>query len=66
MVRRSIRSRRLRRNACDEFNERTPHQPRFVAGSIGPTTKQMAISTNVEDPARGPTFDIMVDSYYNR
>ena len=53
------------RRACDEFNERTPDQPRFVAGSIGPTTKQMAISTNVEDASyRGVTFDAMVDSYY--
>ena len=55
------------RRACDEFNERTPNQPRFVAGSIGPTTKQMAISTNVEDASyRGTTFDIMVDSYYEQ
>lgn len=53
------------RQAVDEFNERTPHKPRFVAGSIGPTTKQMAISTSVDDPAhRAVTFDQMVDSYY--
>ena len=53
------------RRAVDEFNERTPHKPRFVAGSIGPTTKQMAISTSVDDPAhRAVTFDQMVDSYY--
>ena len=53
------------RKACDEFTERDPSRPRFVAGSIGPTTKQMAISTNVEDASyRGTTFDIMVDSYY--
>jgi 5-methyltetrahydrofolate--homocysteine methyltransferase len=37
------------RRAVDEFNERTPDRPRFVAGSIGPTTKQASISTNVED-----------------
>ncbi|MBB73751.1 MAG: methionine synthase [Planctomycetaceae bacterium] len=53
------------RQAVDEFNERTPHKPRFVAGSIGPTTKQMAISTSVDDPAhRAVGFDQMVDSYY--
>ncbi|HEX3599997.1 MAG TPA: methionine synthase [Lacipirellulaceae bacterium] len=53
------------RRACDEFTERTPDRPRFVAGSIGPTTKQMAISTNVEDASyRGTTFDAMVESYY--
>jgi len=35
---------RCARVAVDEFNERTPGKPRFVAGSIGPTAKQMAIS----------------------
>ena len=51
--------------ARDEFNERTPDRPRFVAGSIGPTTKQTAISTKVDDASyRGVTFDEMVDSYY--
>ena len=55
------------RRACDEFNERTPNQPRFVAGSIGPTTKQTAISTNVEDASyRGVTFDEMAESYYQQ
>jgi 5-methyltetrahydrofolate--homocysteine methyltransferase len=55
------------RRACDEFNERTPHKPRFVAGSIGPTTKQTAISTKVEDAShRGVTFDEMANSYYQQ
>lgn len=51
------------RKAADEWTERTPDKPRFVAGSIGPTTKQLAISTE-DDPAhRGATFEEMVDSY---
>lgn len=55
------------RKAVDEFNERTPHKPRFVAGSIGPTAKQMAISTKVEDASfRGADFDLMEDSYYEQ
>src|SRR5882724_2300781 len=55
---------RCARAAADEFNERTPDKPRFVAGSIGPTAKQMAISTRVDDPAwRGVSFDDMADSY---
>jgi 5-methyltetrahydrofolate--homocysteine methyltransferase len=53
------------RRAADEWTERTPDRPRFVAGSIGPTTKQTAISTKVDDPAyRGTTFDEMAASYY--
>jgi 5-methyltetrahydrofolate--homocysteine methyltransferase len=55
------------RRACDEFNERTPHQPRFIAGSIGPTSRQMAISTKVDDASyRGTTFDEMSASYYQQ
>ena len=53
------------RQACNEFTERTPDRPRFVAGSIGPTTKQTAISTKVDDPSfRAVTFAEMTDSYY--
>lgn len=50
--------------ACAEFTDKTPDKPRFVAGSIGPTAKQMAISTSVEDPSwRATTFNEMVASY---
>ncbi|QDV67869.1 Methionine synthase [Rosistilla carotiformis] len=52
------------RKAADEWTERTPGKPRFVAGSIGPTTQQLAISTQVDDPAfRSTTFEAMVASY---
>ena len=55
------------RRAADEFTEKNPDKPRFVAGSIGPTGRQMAISTKVDDPAwRGTSFDEMVDSYYEQ
>jgi 5-methyltetrahydrofolate--homocysteine methyltransferase len=55
------------RKAADEFNERTPDRPRFVAGSIGPTAKQLAISTKVEDAAyRNASFDMMAESYYQQ
>ncbi len=51
------------RQAADEFTQKTPDKPRFVAGSIGPTTRQLAISTT-EDPAhRGSSFDELKDSY---
>lgn len=51
--------------AAEEWSDRTPDKPRFVAGSIGPTTMQLAISTKVDDPAyRATTFQAMADSYY--
>jgi 5-methyltetrahydrofolate--homocysteine methyltransferase len=54
---------RCARRAVDGFSRHG--KARFVAGSIGPTTKQMAISTDVNDAsARSVTFDAMVDSYY--
>ncbi|MEZ6133363.1 MAG: methionine synthase [Pirellulaceae bacterium] len=58
---------RCARQAVDEYSERTPDKPRFVAGSIGPTAKQTAISTKVEDAAyRNTTYLTMVDSYYGQ
>ncbi len=55
------------RRAVEEFNEKTPDKPRFVAGSIGPTTKQMTISTSTESAAiRTVTYDDMVESYYQQ
>jgi 5-methyltetrahydrofolate--homocysteine methyltransferase len=55
------------RRAIEQVEAELPGRPRFVAGSIGPTTKQTAISTDVEDPGyRGATFDQMSDSYYQQ
>lgn len=52
------------RVAADYWTEKTPDKPRFVAGSIGPTSRQTAISTNVEDAAhRDVCFEEMVESY---
>jgi 5-methyltetrahydrofolate--homocysteine methyltransferase len=58
---------RLARQAADEMTARTPNRPRFVAGSIGPTNRQLSISGNVNDPGhRSTTFDEMVDAYYEQ
>ncbi len=52
------------RKAVDRMLKIDPSRPRFVAGSIGPTTKQLAISTKVDDAAnRDITFLEMVASY---
>ncbi len=43
---------------------RNPDKPRFVAGSIGPTKKQLSMGIHVEDPGRRDvTFDEMVANY---
>ncbi len=58
---------RCAREAVDAMNAKTPERPRFVAGSIGPTAQQTAISTKVDDESyRGVTFDEMAASYYEQ
>ncbi len=47
-----------------EYSKRTPDQPRFVVGSIGPTNKTTSISPDVENPGyRSISFDEMKTSY---
>lgn len=53
---------RLARCCADEFS--TDEQPRYVAGSIGPTNKTCSMSPDVSDPAaRDLTYDELFDSY---
>src|SRR5579864_625619 len=55
---------KLARAAADAYTERTPHKPRFVAGSIGPTTRTLSISPDVNNPSlRSVTFDQMKAAY---
>ena len=63
----NVAAARCARAAVDEFNSKTPDRPRFVAGSIGPTTKTTSMSPRVEDPGyREATFDQMAESYYTQ
>ncbi|MEX0791642.1 MAG: methionine synthase [Pirellulaceae bacterium] len=56
---------KLARKVADEFNDRDPDNRRYVAGSIGPTSKTASISRRIEDPGfRDVTFNQLVDSYY--
>ncbi|MCS7044960.1 MAG: methionine synthase, partial [Gemmataceae bacterium] len=55
----------LARRAADEFTRRNPAKPRFVCGSIGPTTKSLYIEPGQPDQGtRSYSFDDFVDSYY--
>jgi 5-methyltetrahydrofolate--homocysteine methyltransferase len=58
---------KLCREVADYYTAQNPKKPRFVAGSIGPTNKQLSIAGNVNDPGfRDVTFDQMVDNYYEQ
>ena len=55
---------KLAREAADEYTLKTPDKPRFVAGSIGPTTKTASMSPRVEEPMfRASTFDDFKAAY---
>ncbi len=55
---------RLAKRLCDEFTARTPDRPRFVAGSIGPTSRALSISPDVANPGyRAVTFGEMAAVY---
>lgn len=47
----------LAREACSEFS--TPEWPRFVAASIGPTTKAISVTGGI-------TFDELAENYYQQ
>lgn len=55
---------RLAREAAAEMVRRDPSRPRFVAGSIGPTTKMLSMSPDVNNPGyRAVTFHEMKSSF---
>jgi 5-methyltetrahydrofolate--homocysteine methyltransferase len=55
---------RIARQEADRFTALTPHKPRFVAGSVGPTNKTCSMSPDVNNPAlRALTFDELVAAY---
>ncbi len=54
----------IAREAADEQTARTPDQPRFVAGVLGPTPRTASISPDVNDPgARNITFEQLSSDY---
>jgi 5-methyltetrahydrofolate--homocysteine methyltransferase len=55
---------RVAREVADEYTAKNPAQPRFVAGSIGPTNRSASMSPDVNNPAlRTVTFDDLVAAY---
>ncbi len=55
---------RLARSVADEFEERAPGRPRYVAGVLGPTNRTASISPDVNDAGmRNVTFAELVAAY---
>ena len=60
----NVAATRLAREAADEWEQKTPDKPRFVAGAIGPTNRTATISPDVNNPGfRNVDFDTLVDAY---
>lgn len=55
------------RRAVEEWMDCDASRPRYVAGSIGPTTKTASISSDVQDAGhRAASFDQLMQSYYEQ
>ncbi|MCA0363078.1 MAG: methionine synthase [Bacteroidetes bacterium] len=55
---------KIARKAADEYTLKNPEKPRFVAGSMGPTTKLASLSPDVNNPGfRAITFDELVVAF---
>jgi 5-methyltetrahydrofolate--homocysteine methyltransferase len=54
----------LAKRAAEDFTAREPEKPRFVAGSIGPTSRTASLSPDVNNPGfRAITFDELAAAY---
>lgn len=60
----NYQSAKIAREVADEFTNREPHKPRFVAGAMGPTNKTASISPDVNNPGyRAITFDELAAAF---
>lgn len=63
----NFKSAELAKKACEKYNKITPDQPRFVAGSIGPTNRTASLSPDVNRPGfRNIDFDELKLAYHEQ
>ncbi len=54
----------IARKAADEWTAKTPHRPRYVIGSLGPTNRTASLSPDVNNPGfRNVSFDELAAAY---
>ncbi|MEM9337405.1 MAG: homocysteine S-methyltransferase family protein [Bacteroidota bacterium] len=57
-------SAKLAKQIADEFTAENPEKPRFVCGSMGPTTKLSSMSPDVNNPGfRNISFEELVEAF---
>jgi len=60
----NLASAQIARKIADEYTQKNPDKPRYVAGAIGPTNKTASLSPDVNNPGyRAISFDELVDCY---
>ena len=60
----NYQSARIAKEVAEEFTQKEPKKPRFVAGSIGPTNRTASLSPDVNNPGfRAITFDELKIAY---
>ncbi len=60
----NYQSAKIAKEAANEFTQRDPSKPRFVAGALGPTNKTASLSPDVNNPGyRAVTFDDLRIAY---
>jgi 5-methyltetrahydrofolate--homocysteine methyltransferase len=60
----NYQSAKIAKEVAEEYEQKTPNQPRFVAGSIGPTNRTASLSPDVNRPEyRAVTFEELRIAY---
>jgi 5-methyltetrahydrofolate--homocysteine methyltransferase len=58
---------KIAKKAVNEYTEKDPSKPRFVAGAMGPMNKTLSLSPDVNNPGyRAVTFDEVASAYYEQ
>ena len=61
----NLQGARLARSVADEFTQKQPNKPRFVAGVLGPTNRTATLSPDVNNPGfRNVSFDELASNYH--
>lgn len=60
----SYESAKIAKEVANEFTSKEPNKPRFVAGSMGPTTRLASMSPDVNDPGfRNVNYDQLLEAF---
>jgi 5-methyltetrahydrofolate--homocysteine methyltransferase len=63
----NVAAAKIAKKAASDFTSRNPDKPRFVAGAIGPMSKTLSLSPDVNNPGfRAVSFDEVSSAYYEQ